>query len=69
MTANFPVQVVVMDLPVAGTNVVYATNTTTITWVSTNAPMTKMIRVDCAWMGPRGRVHTNTAATYRAPDT
>ncbi|MGB0579049.1 MAG: type IV pilus modification PilV family protein [Limisphaerales bacterium] len=69
VATNFPVQVAVLDLPVAGTNLVYATNVTTITWISTNAPKMKMIRVDCSWTGPRGRVHTNTAASYRAPDT
>ena len=66
---NFPVLVATLDLPVAGTNVAYVTNLTTITWIRTNAPMLKMIRVDCIWQGPSGRLYTNTAATYRSPDT
>lgn len=67
--ANFPIQVTILDLPVAGTNATYATNITTISWIRTNAPMLKLIRVDCVWTGPRGRLHTNTAANYRTPDT
>lgn len=67
--ANFPTQVTILDLPVAGTNATYATNITTISWIQTNAPMLKLIRVDCVWTGPRGRLHTNTAANYRTPDT
>lgn len=67
--SNFPPQIAILDLPVAGTNVTYATNFTTISWIQTNAPMLKLIRVDCIWRGPRGRVHTNIAANYRTPDT
>lgn len=69
VATNFPVQVAILDLPVAGTNAVYATNTTTIKWIQTNAPMMKMIKVECIWVGPRGNPHTNIAATYRTPDT
>jgi len=67
--SNFPPQVTLLDLPVSGTNATYATNFTTISWIQTNAPMLKLIRVDCVWIGPRGRLHTNTAANYRTPDT
>jgi hypothetical protein len=67
--ANFPPQITILDLPVAGTNVFRATNITTIINVSTNSPMLKMLRVDTLWRGPRGRLHTNTCATYRTPDT
>lgn len=67
--SNFPDQVTILDLPVSGTNVVYVTNFTVISWIRTNAPMLKMIRVDCVWQGPSARLYTNTAATYRSPDT
>jgi len=69
ISSNFPDVVSILDLPVAGTNVVSATNFTTISWISTNVPMLKMVRVDCVWMGPRGVVFTNSSATYRMPDT
>lgn len=69
ITNNFPAQVLTLDLPMSGTNIVYATNFTTITTISATAPMLKMIRVDCVWRWNRtSRVTTNTVATYRAPD-
>ncbi len=67
--SNFPPQITILDLPVVNTNATQATNFTTISWIQTNPPMLKLIRVDCVWRGPRGRVHTNTAANYRTPDT
>jgi prepilin-type N-terminal cleavage/methylation domain-containing protein len=69
VSANFPPQITILDLPVAGTNVSRATNFTTIVNVRTNAPMLKMLRVDTVWRGPRGNLHTNSCATYRTPDT
>jgi len=69
VSSNFPVQTVVLDLPVIGTNAAYATNITTISSISTNPPLLRMIRVDCTWTFPTtGRVFTNTIATYRSPD-
>jgi hypothetical protein len=47
-TSNFPAQVTILDLPRAGSNVVYATNFTTISLISSNPPL-KMIQVDCVW--------------------
>lgn len=68
-SANFPTQVMLMDIPVIGTNGFYGTNVTTITTISATAPMLRMIRVDCTWKFPTtGRVFTNTVATYRSPD-
>jgi hypothetical protein len=64
---NFPPAVQVLDVPITGTNMVYATNFTTITTVSADPPL-KMIRVDCVWPSFDGRLHTNTIVTYRAPD-
>jgi hypothetical protein len=65
---NFPITTNnVLDMPVAGGNVVYATNITTITTMSTNPPL-KMIRVDCIWAFRGNGPFTNTVVTYRAPD-
>jgi hypothetical protein len=67
VSANFPVQISVLDIPAAGTNTVYATNYTTITTIQTDPPL-KLIRVDCCWMFVKKGPYTNTVATYRAPD-
>lgn len=64
---NFPQQVNTLDIPVSRTNVVYATNFTSISSISTN-PSLKMIRVDCCWMFMSRGPFTNTVVTYRAPD-
>ncbi len=56
-----------LDIPVAGTNRVYATNFTTITYLSSNPPL-KMIRVDCVWRFPGRGNFTNTVVTYRTAD-
>jgi hypothetical protein len=71
--SNFPpVGTNWLDVPVPGTNIMWATNTWTITTVSTNPYPLKMIRVDCTWRyQPVGRpalVFTNTVATLRAPN-
>jgi hypothetical protein len=66
-SGNLPMTVEVLDIPVVGTNIAFATNFTTVTTIST-APPLKMIRVDCVWaFGDRG-VYTNTVVTYRAAD-
>jgi prepilin-type N-terminal cleavage/methylation domain-containing protein len=65
--ANFPARVEVLDLPVSGDGIVYATNFTSITSVSTTPPL-KLIRVDCVWSFLDRGVYTNTISTYRAPD-
>ena len=64
--SNFPVSANALDLPVAGTNISFATNFTLIADVSSNPPL-RSIQVDCAWRF-RGRLFTNTVVTYRAPD-
>lgn len=70
ISGNFPVQIVLMDLPVIGTNGFYGTNTTTITTISASPPLMRMVRVDCVWRFPiTGRLFTNTVATYRSPDS
>jgi type II secretory pathway pseudopilin PulG len=66
LAGNFPVRAEVLDIPRSGTNVVWATNYTTITQVSANPPL-RMIRVDCVWPFIRRGLFTNTVVTYRAP--
>ena len=66
-SSNFPVAVEVLDIPITGNNLVYATNITTISPVAATPPV-KAIRVDCVWAYHNGRVFTNTVVTYRAPD-
>lgn len=67
-TANFAMQTNVLDVPISGTNITWATNFTTVTTLSTNPPY-KMIRVDCVWKFTTSKLFTNTVVTYRAPDT
>ena len=68
ITNNFPiVPTNILDMPVSGTNIAYATNFTMITNVSSGGYPLKMIRVDCVWSF-RQRMFSNTVATYRAPD-
>jgi prepilin-type N-terminal cleavage/methylation domain-containing protein len=67
VSSNFPVRVEVLDVPIASTNLVYATNFVTITNISVN-PGLKLIRVDCTWAFPNRGLFTNTVCTYRAPD-
>lgn len=67
-TNQFPTQWTMMDLPISGTNAIYATNYISITTVSTYPPL-KMIRVDCVWPFLNGRLYTNTLVDYRSPQT
>ena len=67
VSTNFPLKVDILDVPLSGTNIVYATNVTTISTVTTN-PAVKMIRVDCTWRFWNRSLFTNTVVTYRAPD-
>ena len=64
---NFPTQINILDIPISGSNVVYATNFTVIRDVSTNTPL-KLIRVDCVWRFMSRGLFTNSIASYRAPD-
>lgn len=66
VASNFLVRAEMLDIPRSGTNVVWATNYTTITQVSANPPL-RMIRVDCVWPFIRRGLFTNTVVTYRAP--
>ena len=64
---RFPAQTNVLDLPVAGSNIVAAIVQTTISTVST-APPLKLVRVDCIWPYMNRGFYTNTVRCYRAPD-
>ncbi|NBV23989.1 MAG: hypothetical protein EBS05_18985 [Proteobacteria bacterium] len=69
IATNFPTLLLPFDLPVSGTNVLYATVITRITTLSAVPPMLKMIQVDCIWRWARkNRLTTNSVATFRAPD-
>lgn len=69
IAANFAQQVVTLDLPVqsGSTNAISATNTITITTISTSPPM-RMVRCDTTWRLPWSNVYTNTLVVYRTPD-
>lgn len=67
VTNNFPTNIILMDLPVVGTNATYATNVVTISTISTVPPV-KMIRVDCNWAFD-GKPYVNTLVTYRGPES
>jgi prepilin-type N-terminal cleavage/methylation domain-containing protein len=67
VTGNFPLKLEILDIPRSGTNIVYATNITTISTLSTIPPL-KLIRVDCIWRFISRGPFTNTAMTYRTVD-
>ena len=46
--SNFPSTTNILDIPITGTNIVYATNRVSITWVSTNPPL-KQVSVVTTW--------------------
>jgi hypothetical protein len=61
-----------IDIPIHGTNKIYATNFLTATNITINSidgAMVRYIRVDTIWaFEANGNTYTNTIATYRAPD-
>jgi Tfp pilus assembly protein PilV len=65
VATNFPVKVDKLDIGTSLGVCTYATNTTTISTISTN-PAVKMIQVDCTWSFPRKGLFTNSVYTYRA---
>ena len=66
--SNFPPSREILDIPMTGGQITYATNYTTITDFPSPLPEWKMIRVDCVWRFANRGVFTNTIATYRASD-
>jgi hypothetical protein len=57
----------ILDLPMQGNNITYATNRVSITTISTKPPL-RQIKVECTWSFMNRRVYTNSIVTYRAPD-
>jgi hypothetical protein len=60
----------ILELPISGTNVIYATNYLTVSTITvTNAPLTyiKMIQVDTYWPW-NGITMSNVMVAYRSPD-
>ena len=66
-SANFPINVQILDIPMTRSNIVYATNVITISTISTT-PALRMIRVDCTWPFFNRGNFSNTVVSYRAPD-
>ena len=64
---NWPPTVEILDLPMQGNNVTYATNRVFVTTISTT-PALRQIKVECSWSFMNKRVFTNSIVTYRAPD-
>ena len=70
VSSNFPVTVDILDVPISGTNITYATNFTTISTITSNPPL-KLVRVETVWRFPGKktfRTFTNAISAYRAPD-
>ena len=57
----------ILDIPISGTNIVYATNRTTVRTISTTPPL-KEISVQCTWRFCNEGVFTNRIVVYRASD-
>jgi type II secretory pathway pseudopilin PulG len=68
-TANIATSnIMILDIPISGTNVVYATNTFTIQNFTGAGPCYyKMIVAQTVW-ALNGKVYTNQLVDYRAPD-
>jgi len=68
-TANIATSnIMILDIPISGTNVVYATNTFTIqTFTNPGPSYYKMIVAKTTW-ALNGKVYVNQLVDYRAPD-
>ncbi|MGB9601813.1 MAG: type IV pilus modification PilV family protein [Limisphaerales bacterium] len=64
--SNFPTVVDILDIPISGSNICYATTYVNITLLSEDPPL-KMITVNTVWSF-KGRNYTNSVIAYRAPD-
>ncbi len=65
--SSFPPTNGVLDVPMSGSNMLYATNYTTISTISAS-PQVRMISVETVWGFINGKIYTNSIATFRAPD-
>lgn len=66
-SANYLPQVIALEVPSIGANLVYATNFTTISVLSLDPPV-RAVRTDCVWRSPAGGTFTNSHLVYRTPD-
>lgn len=68
-TTNIPTSnTTILDIPISGTNVVYATNTFTMQSFTQAGPSYfKMITATTTWSW-NGKTYVNTLVDYRAPD-
>lgn len=68
-TTNIPTtNTMVLDIPISGSNVVWATNVFTITtWTNPGPSYLKMVTATTTWAWD-GVVYTNTLVDYRCPD-
>jgi prepilin-type N-terminal cleavage/methylation domain-containing protein len=68
-TTNIPSSnVMILDIPISGTNVVSATNVFTITtWTNPGPSYLKMITATTTWSW-NGATYVNTLVDYRCPD-
>ena len=67
VASNFPNRVLVLDVPLSGTNAVFATNRVAIRTVSVDPPL-REITVECTWTFANRGTFTNSVLTFRAPD-
>jgi Tfp pilus assembly protein PilV len=67
VSSNFPNRVLVLDVPISGTNIVFATNRVSIRTISADPPL-REIAVECTWSFPNRGTFTNSVLTFRAPD-
>lgn len=67
VSSNYPPQVTTLEVPSIGTNVVYATNFTSISVLSLDPPM-RVVRTDCVWRFSERGLFTNSTVVYRGPD-
>ena len=61
---NFLPQLVLLDIPVSGNNSSFATNFTEIVNIN---PTLRLIKINCIWPHPNGRIFTNSLETYISP--
>jgi len=65
--SNFGPVTNILDVPVSGSNIVYAISRTTLNNISANPPM-KLVQVETVWSFLNRGTFTNTVTSYRAPD-
>ena len=68
-TTSIPTNTVtILDIPISGSNVVWATNSFSIkTWTNAGPSYLKMVTAQTTWAWD-GQVFTNTIVDYRCPD-